>query len=41
MGGNTMHNIFAVLMALCMLGLTGCGDKDADTGDTAANSTEE
>ena len=36
-----MHNIFAVLTVLCMLGLTGCGDKDADTGDTAADSAEE
>lgn len=36
-----MRNTFAVLMALCALGFTGCGDKDADTGDTAVVDTAE
>jgi len=36
-----MRNIFVMLMAVCALGFTGCGDKDADdTGDTAADSTD-
>ena len=41
MGGNTMYNIFAALIVFCVFGLTGCGDKDADTGDTAVDSAEE
>ena len=36
-----MRNIFVVLMAFCALGFMGCGDKDADTGDTAADTAEE
>jgi len=36
-----MRNIFVVLMTVCALGFTGCGDKDADTGDTAVDTAEE
>ena len=36
-----MRNIFVILMTFGALGFMGCGDKDADTGDTAVDTAEE
>ena len=37
-----MRNVLILLVTVCALGFTGCGDKDVDdSGDTATDTSEE